>query len=208
VSAYTVATIVIAAVWTLTGLVLSIVMARRGHLGVGWGVLGTMLGPLAVIAAVGTARHENEDRPEVIQPAADGGGPIDVLVGIDGSAECRVALGRTVDLFGSRLGRLCLATVVPFEDVSAHTARAIAELDRHARLSGVREVGEELLYGPPAHALSDFAQASGYDLLVIGTRGTGLSKAVVGSTASRLATNCPVPVLMVSGQCQASSVAA
>lgn len=207
-SVYTILTIVIAAVWLGIGVVLSIVMGRRGHISVGWGALGAMLGPLAVVAALGTARHETEEGPSVIVPAAPGGGPVDVVVGIDGSTECRSALERIIALLGPRLGRLCLATVVPYEDVPDHERRALAELDRHARLSGVLGAGEELLHGPPAKALGDFALAGGYQLLVIGSRGNGLSKAVLGSTASALAVDCPVPAMIVSQGRPAQSVAA
>ena len=207
-SGYVVAAIVIVLVWMLIGLTLSVVMGRRGHMGWGWGILGAMLGPLAVVAAIATARHEDEDRPAVIAPAQERGGPVDVLVGIDGSSESHLALGRILALLGPRLGRLCLATVLPFEDVPAHRAKALADLDRHAQLSGVAEAGQELLYGSPAQALADFAVAEGYALLVVGTRGAGISKAVVGSTASSLAAGSPVPVLMVSAGQGAASAAA
>jgi nucleotide-binding universal stress UspA family protein len=207
-SSYLILTIIIGAVWLAIGAVLSIVMGRRGHLSVGWGALGAMLGPLAVLAALATARHEKDEHPSTIAPPAPLGGPVDVLVGIDGSVECRLALERVIALFGPRLGRLCLATVVPFEDVPAHRQKAIADLRRHARLSGIPGAGQELLCGPPAAALVDFAQAGGYQLLVVGGRGKGLSKALIGSTATALACACPVPTLIVSAGPRAESVAA
>ena len=80
-SSYTILTIVIGVVWLTIGLGLSIVMGRRGHLSVGWGVLGTMLGPLAIVAAVATSRHEKEEQPSVIAPPTPLGGPVDVVVG-------------------------------------------------------------------------------------------------------------------------------
>lgn len=206
-SSYLILTIIMAA-WLAIGAVLSIVMGRRGHLSVGWGALGAMLGPLAVLAALGTARHEKDEHPSTIAPPAPLGGPVDVLVGIDGSVECRLALERVIALFGPRLGRLCLATVVPFEDVPAHRQKAIAELRRHARLSGIPGAGQELLCGPPPAALVDFAQAGGYQLLVVGGRGKGLSKALIGSTATSLACACPVPTLIVGAGPRAESVAA
>jgi nucleotide-binding universal stress UspA family protein len=207
-SSYMILTIVIGVVWLTIGVVLSIVMGRRGHISVGWGALGAMLGPLAVVAALATARHEKEERPSVVKPAVPLGGPVDVLVGIDGSPECRMALQKVIALFGPRLGRLCLATVVPFEDVPAHHRRAVAELHRYARLSGIAGAGEELLVGPPAEALSEFACTGGYQLLAVGGRGKGLSKAVIGSTASALAASCQVPTLIVSAEQPAGSVAA
>ena len=190
---------VIAAVWLTVGVVLAVIMGRRGHLTFGWGILGATLGPLAPLVALGVARHESEEGPAHLVSAASAGGSVDVLVGIDGSPECRVAMERVVTLLGPQLGRLTLATVVPYDDVPVHTRTAIAELDRHARLCGVPAPGEELLHGQPARALTDFAVAGRYGLLVVGSRGGGLAKTVLGSTASALASGCPVPVLMGSG---------
>ena len=207
-SVYMILTIVIVVVWLAIGAGLSIVMGRRGHISVGWGALGAMLGPLAIVAALGTSRHEKDEEPSLIAPALPLDGPVDVLVGIDGSEECRLALQKVISLLGPRLGRVCLATVVPYEDVPEHRQRAVAELDRHARLSGITGAGQELLCGPPAEALGDFARAGEFDILVVGGRGRGLTKAVLGSTASALAAACPVPVLIVSADERAESVAA
>ena len=207
-SVYLILTIAIVVVWLAIGVALSIVMGRRGHISVGWWALGAMLGPLAIVAALGTLRHEKEEAPSVIVPPLPLGGAVNVLVGIDGSEEGRLALQKIIALLGPRLGRLCLATVVPYEDVPDHRRQAVAELDRHARLCGITGAGQELLCGPPAAALGDFARAGGYDVLVVGGQGQGLTKAVLGSTASALAAACPVPVLIVSADRQTESVAA
>ena len=111
-----------------------------------------------------------------------------------------------ITLPGPRLGRLCLATVVPYEDVPRR--RVIGEVARHARLSGISGAGQELLCGPPAEGLGDLARAGGYDVLVVGSRGKRLTKAVLGSTASTLAAGCPVPALIVSADQRAESAAA
>jgi hypothetical protein len=127
-SPYVVLTILTVAVWISIGVVLSIVMGRRGHISMRWAALGATLGPLAVVAALWTSRHEEDEQPLLFAPAMPLGGRVDVLVGIDGSVECGAALEKAVALLGPRLGRLCLATVVPFDDVPVHTRRAVAEL--------------------------------------------------------------------------------
>ncbi len=195
-------------IWLATGVVLSVVMGRRGHYGAGWGVLGAMLGPFAVVAALATVRLEGEERPSVVVAGASHGGPVDVLVGIDGSPECALAVERAVTMLGPRLGRLTLATAVAYDDVAPHTTEILRELDRRARLSGVAEVGQEVLHGQPARALAEFATGHGYDLLVVGTRGRGMAKAIMGSTASALAAGCAVPVLMVGDEARMGRAAA
>ena len=56
-----------------------------------------------------------------------------------------------------------------------------------------------LLPGQPAEALQRLAAEGGYDLLVVGGRGTGLSKVLLGSTATALAAQAKVPVLLAGG---------
>jgi nucleotide-binding universal stress UspA family protein len=55
------------------------------------------------------------------------------------------------------------------------------------------------LAGRPAEALQRLAVESGHDLLVVGTRGAGLSKLLLGSTATALAAHAKVPVLLAGG---------
>ena len=54
--------------------------------------------------------------------------------------------------------------------------------------------------GRPATVLDTIAAEDGYDLLVVGARGAGLSKVLLGSVASRLAARASVPVLVVGDQ--------
>ena len=55
-----------------------------------------------------------------------------------------------------------------------------------------------LLAGRPAEALQRLAIEGGYDLLVVGARGAGLSRVLLGSTATTLAAHAKVPVLLAS----------
>jgi nucleotide-binding universal stress UspA family protein len=53
--------------------------------------------------------------------------------------------------------------------------------------------------GRPAEVLSRLAAEGGDDLLVVGSRGAGLSKVLLGSTATSLAAHAKVPVLVAGG---------
>ena len=89
--------IVIGAVWLTIGLVLSLVLGRRGHDGFTWLVIGTLLGPLALLLALDAVQNGEPAEPLVSTPTGivpDGG--IDVLVGADGSDEARAALEEAV----------------------------------------------------------------------------------------------------------------
>jgi nucleotide-binding universal stress UspA family protein len=191
---------VVAGSWLAIGLVLSIVMGRRGHNGFGWFVLGAMLGPFGVVLAVVTRRNGERLRPVPVVgrvPATPGSGPVDVLVGSDGSPESAAALDAAVELFGERLGRLTVATVVPFGDVKAPERRAAEGLRRLTGPGRGRTPDLEVLHGHPSAALRQCAVEGGYEVIAVGTRGKGLSKAILGSAASELARDSGIPVMLV-----------
>lgn len=192
--------IAIAAGWLAVGLVLSIVMGRRGHSGFEWLVLGTLLGPFALVLAFEAGRHDERLEPARLPGglrAAEGHGPVDVLVGYDGSPESAAALQAAVGLLGLRIGRLTVATVVPYGDIPESEREAQEELRRLAARTPGHEPELEVLHGHPSNALREFATAGGYELIAVGTRGAGITRAIVGSAATELARDSKIPVLLV-----------
>jgi nucleotide-binding universal stress UspA family protein len=106
-----------------------------------------------------------------------------------------------VELLGTRIGRLTLAGVVSFDITSRQAVdnakRAVQLLEESAASTHPHEPGTVLLTGEPAGALTRHASEEAYDLLVIGRRGRGASKAILGSTASRAPVGTDLPVLIV-----------
>lgn len=196
--------LVAAVVWVGIGLVVSFVMARRGHDLFSWWVLGALFGPLALALAVDSVRQEGRVPPRVLIEGEPAEGDVDLLAGLDGSPESRAALERAVGLLGERVGRLTLAMVVDYDaaldprdrDVER---RAIEELAARAAAVCACRPETVVLAGRPAATLARYAKDEGFDLLVVGTRGRGASKALLGSVASQLAGNREIPVLIAGG---------
>ena len=128
-----------------------------------------------------------------------GTGPVDVLVGIDGSPESETALWTAVGILGPRIGRLTLVGVTEFDygnpQVEADTKRALETLQGMAASASVAHLGITILSGKPSEALPEYALRDGYQLLVVGRRSRGASKAILGSTAAQLA-SAPLPILI------------
>ena len=204
--------------WIATGVVLGVVMGRRGHNAFGWLVIGCVLGPLAVAAAIAGVRSESQPRDHVLAPAFAGGGEVDVLVGLDGSPESVAALHAVLAILGNRVGRLSLAGVVDFDAATigppAMEERELAKelAAQEAYVLGLRpsmELAEAavrapcpevvVLFGRPGRALLRKATEEGFDLIVVGTRGRGLSRAVLGSVATELSSHSKLPVLLAGG---------
>lgn len=189
--------------WVAVGFVTALTMRRRGHNLAAWAALGMLLGPFTVPLAIERRRGAPGHPWTRIRPGVSGGGPVHVIVGVDGSPECEAAVVAAVELLGPRLGRLTLATVVDHDTAASPEAGRIdreeaASCLRHAAAllpPGIRPE-HAMLTGAAMPALLEHARAGGYHLVAIGCRGRGRAKALVGSVASRLARGTPTPVLM------------
>lgn len=197
--------LVVLPLWVLTGLATAFVMRRRGHGDYAWGLLGAVFGPLVIAFAVDAARRERQASTQTLQPGVQGGGPVDVLVGLDGSRESEDALAAAVALLDGRIGRLTLATVLDFDAATTGLPREVVDAAR-SRLevhgggtATVPAPGMVLLAGRAAEALPAYAKREHFHLIVVGARGTGGSKAVLGSVAQALARGAGTPVLLGGG---------
>ena len=195
--------------WMSFGVVLAVVMGRRGHAPAAWGLLGMLLGPLAVPVALDVARRHRRPTVQTLargEPSREG---IAVLAGIDGSEEARLALGRAVALLGPRIGRLAVVTVLPYDaeddPVVLESDQAQARLWMALARDAAPDVAAEeyVVTGRPSKVLADLAESDHFDVIVVGARGRGMSPWLFGSVAGALAQSSPVPVL-IGGRTQAA----
>jgi nucleotide-binding universal stress UspA family protein len=214
---YTVFLSLLMVTFACIGFVLAIVMGRLGHSPFAWGLLGLLLGPIALLLALVEVRSERPWWTRLVASGDPGSGPVDVLVGIDGSPESAAATTAALELLGDRVGRLTLVAVTEVDDSVAgreERDRLRQELERQAEavrawqqeqrrtVKAVRPVIPELqlMSGPPARTLDTIAAEDGYGLLVVGARGAGMSSVLLGSVATKLAARASVPVLVIGDQ--------
>lgn len=185
----------VAVAWVMTGVVLAVLMRRRGHHFSVWLVLGSVLGPFAVFLALERLR----DRP--VPDAAELPGECDLLVGVDGSAESVAALGDALALLGDRVTSVTVATVLNHDErdtPAGENAHRSARQMLDVVVAGIEghDARAEILYGRADEALIAYAQAAGAEVIAVGARGRGASRALFGSVAGRLVGSSPVPVLV------------
>ena len=213
---YTVFLSLLMVTFACIGFVLAIVMGRLGHSPYAWGLLGLVLGPIALLLALVEVRRERPWWTRLVASGNPGRGPADVLVGIDGSPESAAAATAALELLGDRVGRLTLVAVTEVDDSVAgreERERLRQELERQAEAvrAWLRErdvpvqakqlVPElQLMSGPAARILDAIAAEDGYGLLVVGARGAGMSSVLLGSVATKLAARASVPVLVIGDQ--------
>ena len=129
----------------------------------------------------------------MIDHGEGGHGFVDLVVGIDGSVEAIDALRAAIELHGGNVGRLVLASVVPFDAEDDDRSRLLSAAAAAAAPLVATTVE---LRGDPATALQAYAVDAELDVIVVGTRGRGRSTSPLGSVALRLASWSPLPVLL------------
>lgn len=124
--------------------------------------------------------------------------PRALVVGYDGSEPARAAVRYAGGRLGPR-GRLYVVHATgPGHDRAAHGRAVLDELALEAGDALIDTDYELLLVpGPPAEALVREAGRHGADEIVVGARGEGLLKAVLGSTAERVLHTADRPVVVV-----------
>ena len=202
--------VALAVAWVVVGAAVGVVEARHGHWRHSW-VVSAILGPFAFGLAVGR-RGLTPPAPKVLTTGLARRGPVDLLLGFDGSASSMEAAALAIGLFGPRVRRVTLATVLDVDTAAPHTDNTLypapwpeeqAALDDLGRAVTSLEAdfgikpGSVILAGAPADALERYAIDEGYEVLVVGCRGKGLSKLLLGSCASTLAGKAKVPVMLI-----------
>lgn len=198
--------VIVAGAWVLEALVLGYVMGRRGYEAYSWTLMAMVLGPLILPVAISYVLRSPSREPKLLRPGHGGAGPIDVLVGVDGSPESAAAVTQAVALFGPRAGRITLARVVPVGATRETEQLAEAELEAACAAHPDLDPSTVVLRGEPIAALREYLRRLGYEVLVVGTRGSGRSKAVLGSAAAGLARGAGIPVLLVDDAAVADTV--
>lgn len=186
------------AVWLLGGLAGYYYLYRHGHPHPVWLLGGLVLGPFSLLVFMD--RVERTSHVIVERPASDSSG-MKVVVGLDGSPVSGQALEVARRLVEGRACCLVLCEVVDYDTEEEPSGEGVAAAtkrleDLAASLPG-QPVSVEVVAGPPAQALAEVAEQQDADLLVVGTRGRGLARTVLGSVAEGVLKASQRPVLVV-----------
>ncbi len=134
-----------------------------------------------------------------------------ILVAIDGSEPSNRAFAKALELAEvtrAHLTALAIegplpayaATVGEVDEVKREKDQFFSALAARAREQADHfgiELDVALRAGHAAEVISHFAEAGGYDLVVLGHRGHFLRDHLLGSTADRVAEHAPCPVMIV-----------
>lgn len=200
------------AVWlaivVVSMVVVSFLAVRWGHDPFGWALLSAVLGPIAIVALTGTRRSDRA-HPATFEGRGGTrprGTSRFVVAAVDGSASSdRVA--RYIADSHPQATNVALLVVLPLEmrtrgseqqnrEHEATIERMSASAERILRDAGV-EARVAVGYGSAAEEIVRFAEAENASVIVIGRRGAGLTKALLGSVSDAVVKHAKQPVALI-----------
>jgi len=185
------------AVWLLGGLAGYYYLYRHGHPSGVWLLGSLILGPFSLLVFID--RVERTSHVLVERPAVDASGT-KVVVGMDGSPDSEHALAVATTVMGDRRCCLVLCEVVDYDteiDPSgAGVSEATDRLEEVAKTLTDHNVTVEVVAGRPVQALAEVAERHDADMVVVGTRGRGVSRRLLGSVAEGLLAQSRRPVMV------------
>jgi nucleotide-binding universal stress UspA family protein len=201
------------AAWLLLVLLTSIVVVylalRWGRDPFGWVLLSAAMGPIALVALVAT-RQRDIERPSgfgVHETVREGSRAATIVAACDGSAATeRIARY----LAGEAAGEVvALLTVLPKEAEPREDDDPTARADRETLVGRATAPAEAALrsagidtcvvvgYGVPGEEIVRYAQESDARLVVVGRRGSGMARALLGSVEDYVVRHAGRPVLVI-----------
>jgi nucleotide-binding universal stress UspA family protein len=183
-------------------LIVAFLARRWGHDPFGWLFFAAAMGPIAIVALVGTRHREQDLARKAPAHAARADAP--VLVACDGSpATAEVARYVAASYHGAPV---VLLTVEAHEAEPRSDAEREEQSVRIARMTApaatvLRDAGiafeAAVAYGRPGEQIVRYATTNGARAIVVGRRGAGLSRALLGSVSDYVVKNAHQPVLVV-----------
>jgi nucleotide-binding universal stress UspA family protein len=185
------------AIWVLGGLVGYYYLYRHAHPHPGWLLASMLVGPFSLLVFSDRVERSPHVLVEGATPQSSG---MRVVVGLDGSPESQQALDVARRLVGDRACCLILCEVVDYDTeqdpAGSGVAEATARVEAVAQTLREHSVVVEVVAGRPAEALAAVADEHDAALIVVGTRGSGLSRRLLGSVAEGLLHGSRRPVLV------------
>jgi len=196
----------------VTMIVVTYLARRWGRDPFGWLLLSAAMGPIAIVALMGT-RSADVERGR--RPSTTGTPRLPVhariLVGCDGS-DAGLRIADHIERHLSQSAEVFLACVLPLEAEPGRDKRAKLDCDAQvARMAeetlGILRVGTlasgrpaartVVAFGQPGAEIVRLAEREQADLIIVGRRGAGLSRALLGSVSDYVTKHAKCPVLIV-----------
>jgi len=190
--------------------VVSLLARRWGHDPFGWILLSAVLGPIVLVGLLG-ARMGELERPSRRRAQVSGreGAPkFRILAAVDGSPYGSLIARRIVNQHPG--ARVTLLAVLPKESEPGGDERS--RMDHDARVAAITSAPLAILeaagcdatvtvaYGVAGEEIVRCAEEESPDLLIVGRRGAGLTKLLLGSVSDYVVRSTERPVMIVGAE--------
>lgn len=195
------------AVVAVSALVVAVLARRWGHDPFGWILLSAVIGPIVIVGLIGTRHGElgrmSRRRGQI--SSRDGQRTFRILAACDGSAYGALVARSIVEHHPD--AEVMVLTVLPKESEPGTDQRSKMDRDDRVKAS-TREslailaragipASVSVAYGAPGEEIVRCADDGHPDLVMIGRRGAGLSKLLLGSVSDHVVRCTERPVMVV-----------
>ena len=194
----------------VSAFVVALLARRWGHDPFGWVFLSAVMGPIAIVGLVGARIGERErPSPRRKQPSEGDARPkFRILAACDGSAYGALIARRIVERHPD--AGVTILAVLPKESQPRSDERS--RMDHDARVAAITKEPLAILehagipasvsvaYGVPGEEIVRCANEDRPDLVMVGRRGAGLTKLLLGSVSDHVVRSTERPVLIVGNQ--------
>jgi nucleotide-binding universal stress UspA family protein len=207
--------VIVALVWAgiviVSLVVVSYLAVRWGRDPFGWALLAAVLGPIAIVGLLGTHRSDVERATGTFEQfrgaRRESSADLRVLAAVDGSAASASLARHIVAHYAPETCEAVLLAVLPMEaqeraggQQQQEHQRTVDSMTGEARrlleAAGV-PVRVVVGYGAPGETILRLADEEGAGMIVVGRRGAGLSRALLGSVSEHVVKNAKQPVTIV-----------
>ncbi len=187
------------------------IAGRWGRDPFSWVLTCAVLGPFGLVALFALRPRDVARPPGAPTPALPSKADNRILLAVDGSEASLAAVRHVVEDISPSLADVLLLTVLPIErsegvsgapesprrrEMEEEAAGHLGQAESLLRAAGIR-YRTEVRFGDPAAEILEAAEQDGFDAIVVGRRGRGLSRALLGSVSDRVAKNARTAVTVV-----------
>jgi nucleotide-binding universal stress UspA family protein len=203
---FIVAALIWAGIVVVSMLVASWLAVRWGRDPFGWALLAAVLGPIALVGLAGTRQSDLGRQQTPGEPHTRASGQRCIVAAVDGS-EASLRVARYVAGTHPTASEVALLAVLPQE--SRPGGGAAPDDEHQQRVAGM--VGESkkiisgagipvrvvVAYGSPGEAIVRAADDENADMVIVGRRGAGLSRALLGSASDHVVKHSKRTVVVI-----------
>ena len=175
--------VLVGAAWIGCGPFLARFMGKRGYDPISWLAVGSLIGPAALAITLMERLWWTQLPPEIVIRGASAGGSINVLVLIDDVVDVTAVARPLIEWFGSCLGRLVIARIVPEDGPLEEQDRVTGDIEEAVGRMEPYSAEGMLLFGRTESAVATTVRNARFHVVITARPDAAVREAIARTEA-------------------------